>query len=303
MAAASTQAAPRSRSPAPSRRQERGRADCCAAVPTPRQRSPGREHEPISITTLTIARTRSASRKRSPTAREASFVEGVLDPRFAGIDWPARSTRRAWSTSGAGSSRGAGIGIASRGSGRCAPGWCACGLRWSRSGRPDGLLIERLLHSGLAVIAVHPKQVKAMRPRYSVAGGKSDSFDSFVLAQLARADSHRFRVLVSDSDRTKAPRAMTRARVGLVRTRTGLANQLRDQLACFWPGASKVCWSVDSQIALAFLRRYPPRRCPRSGRAALGGVSQASRLPGPQARPRARDAGSSPDRAGARLRA
>jgi transposase len=123
--------------------------------------------------------------------------------------------------------------------------------------RPDGLLIERLLDAGLAVIAVHPNQVKVMRPRYSVAGGKSDGFDSFVLAQLARTDSHRFRVLVPDSDRTKALRAMTRAREGLVRTRVGLANQLRDQLATFWPGASKVFSSVDSQIALAFLKRYP----------------------------------------------
>jgi transposase len=123
--------------------------------------------------------------------------------------------------------------------------------------RPDGLLIERLLDAGLTVVAVHPNQVKAMRPRFSVAGGKSDGFDSFVLAELARTDSHRFRVLEPDSDRTKALRAMTRARDGLVRTRVGLANQLRDQLATFWPGASKVFWSVDSQIALAFLKRYP----------------------------------------------
>jgi transposase len=75
--------------------------------------------------------------------------------------------------------------------------------------------------------------------------------------QLARTDSHRFRVLEPDSDQTKALRAMTRARDGLVRTRVGLANQLRDQLATFWPGASKVFWSVDSKIALAFLKRYP----------------------------------------------
>src|ERR1700747_3461266 len=94
--------------------------------------------------------------------------------------------------------------------------------------RPDGLLIERLLDAGLAVIAVHPNQVKAMRPRYSVAAGKSDGFDSFVLAELARTDRHRFRVLVLDSDRTKALRAMTWAREGLVRTRGGLANELRD---------------------------------------------------------------------------
>ncbi|MGZ6589090.1 MAG: IS110 family transposase [Solirubrobacteraceae bacterium] len=123
--------------------------------------------------------------------------------------------------------------------------------------RPDGLLIDRLLDAGLAVVAVHPNQVKANRSRYRVAGGKSDAFDSFVLAELARTDSHRFRVLVPDGDATKALRAMTRAREGLVRTRLGLASQLRDQLAAFWPGASKVFSSVDSQIALAFLRRYP----------------------------------------------
>ena len=86
--------------------------------------------------------------------------------------------------------------------------------------RPDGLLIERLLDAGLTVVAVHPNQVKAMRPRYSVAGGKSDSFDSFVLAELARTDRHRFRVLEPDSDQTKALRSMTRARDGLVRTRS-----------------------------------------------------------------------------------
>jgi hypothetical protein len=43
--------------------------------------------------------------------------------------------------------------------------------------RPDGLLIERLLDAVLLVLAVHPNQVKASRPRYSFAGGKSDSFD------------------------------------------------------------------------------------------------------------------------------
>jgi len=76
--------------------------------------------------------------------------------------------------------------------------------------RPDGLLIERLLDAGLAVIAIHPRS--AMRPRFSAAGGKSDSFDSFVLAELARTDSRRYRILVPDSDATKAIRALTRAR-------------------------------------------------------------------------------------------
>jgi transposase len=123
--------------------------------------------------------------------------------------------------------------------------------------RPDGLLIERLLDSGLHVIAVHPNQVAASRPRFNAAGGKSDSFDAFVLAELARTDSHRFRVIVPDSDATKALRALTRAREELVDTRVALANALREQLACFWPGAAAIFADVDSPIALAFLKRYP----------------------------------------------
>jgi hypothetical protein len=69
--------------------------------------------------------------------------------------------------------------------------------------RPDGLLIDRLLDAGVAVIAIHPNQVAAMRPRFSAAGGKSDDFDSFVLAELARTDSHRFRILVPTAIRPR----------------------------------------------------------------------------------------------------
>ena len=115
----------------------------------------------------------------------------------------------------------------------------------------------RYLAAGLSVIAVHPNQAAAMRPRFSAAGGKTDGFDSFVLAELARTDSHRFRVLVPDTDETKALRALSRARENLVEHRVALANELRAQLECFWPGAAQVFAEVDSPIALAFLRRYP----------------------------------------------
>src|SRR3974390_3280387 len=123
--------------------------------------------------------------------------------------------------------------------------------------RPDGVLIERLLDAGLRVMAIHPNQVVAARPRFRASGGKSDRFAAFVLCELARPDRPRFRVLVPDGDQTKALRALTRAREDLVATRVALANQLRDELACFWPGASKIFCAVDSPIALAFLRRYP----------------------------------------------
>ncbi len=122
--------------------------------------------------------------------------------------------------------------------------------------RPDGILVERLLAAGLEVLAIHPNQVKAARARFAVAHGKSDRFDAYVLAELARTDAHRFRALVPDSDETKALRALTRAREDLVGVRVELANQLRAQLEAFWPGAL-IFSDVDSPISLAFLGRYP----------------------------------------------
>jgi transposase len=122
--------------------------------------------------------------------------------------------------------------------------------------RPDGILVDRLLEAGLTVIAVHPNQAKAARERYSVARGKSDRFDAFVLAELARTDSHRLRAIRPDGDETKALRTLTRTREDLVGVRVELANQLRAQLQAFWPGAL-VFSDVDSPISLAFLARYP----------------------------------------------
>jgi transposase len=123
--------------------------------------------------------------------------------------------------------------------------------------RPDGLLVDRLLEAGLTVLAVHPNKLRATRSRYEVAGGKSDRFDAFCLAELARTDAHRPRALRPDSDETRALRALTRTREDLVAARVRLANELRAQLESFWPGAARIFADVDSQIALAFLERYP----------------------------------------------
>jgi transposase len=123
--------------------------------------------------------------------------------------------------------------------------------------RPDGLLVERLLDAGLRVLPMHPKQVAAARARFRAAGGKSDRFDAFVLCELARTDSHRFRMLEPDSDETKALRALTRAREDLVGMRTALVNQLRAELGRFWPGPLHLFSDLHSRISLAFLQRYP----------------------------------------------
>lgn len=123
--------------------------------------------------------------------------------------------------------------------------------------RPSGLVVEALLAAGHPVVPIHPNALKASRPRYRAAGGKSDLGDAYLLADLLRTDGHRFRPLAPCSDEIKALRALVRGRDDLVATRVALANQLRSLLEGFWPGAAAIFADVDSPIALAFLGRYP----------------------------------------------
>ena len=149
--------------------------------------------------------------------------------------------------------------------------------------RPEGVLVERVLEAGIVVIAIHPNQLKAARPRFRASGSrsKSDSFDAFCLAELARTDHHRFRALVPDSDETKALKVLTRAREDLVGTRVALANQLRSELEAFWGGAALLFSEIDSAISLAFLKRYPsPIEASRLGEKRLLGFLTKNRYCG-----------------------
>ena len=104
-----------------------------------------------------------------------------------------------------------------------------------------------------------------------------------MLCELARTDQHRFRVLEPDSDQTKALRALTRAREDLVGTRTALTNQLRAELARFWPGPLGLFRDLYSQISLAFLERYPsPVDARGLGEARLHGFLVRERYTGSQ---------------------
>jgi len=154
-------------------------------------------------------------------------------------------------------------------------------VAWIAIERPDGVLVEHLLDAGFTLLAIHPNQVQSARDRYRTAGGKSDAFDAFVLAELARTDAHRFRTITPDCDETRALRALTRSRDDLVATRVALANRLRAELERSWPGAAAIFAEVDSPIALCFLERYPsPRDAHRLGPARLGAFLARHRYSG-----------------------
>ena len=123
--------------------------------------------------------------------------------------------------------------------------------------RPSGLIVDALVAAGHPVMPIHPNVVKACRPRYRAAGGKSDPGDAYMLADILRTDGHRFRPLTPASDDIRALRALVRGRDDLVAQRVALANQLRALLESFWPGAAAIFAAIDSPIALAFAARFP----------------------------------------------
>ncbi len=138
--------------------------------------------------------------------------------------------------------------------------------------RPSGLIVDALVAAGHPVIPIHPNAVKACRPRYRAAGGKSDPGDAYMLADILRTDGHRFRPLMPASDDIRALRALVRGRDDLVAQRVALANQLRSLLEGFWPAAAAVFAAIDSPIALAFVARYPtPDSASRLGEKRIAG--------------------------------
>jgi transposase len=123
--------------------------------------------------------------------------------------------------------------------------------------RPDGRLVDCLLEAGHPVVPVSPNAIKAWRESEVVSGAKSDPGDAEVIAEYLRLRQHKLTVLEPFSDETRALRAVVRSRDDLVGQRVAVHNQLEACLDAFWPGAKAIFADVTSEIALAFLERYP----------------------------------------------
>ena len=123
--------------------------------------------------------------------------------------------------------------------------------------RPSGLIVDALVEAGHQLFPIHPNAVKASRPRYRSHGGKCDTSDAYLLADLLRTDGHRWAALAPQSDSIRALRALVRSHDDLVATRVALGNQLYSTLEAFWPGAACIFADITSPIGLAFLQRYP----------------------------------------------
>jgi transposase len=100
---------------------------------------------------------------------------------------------------------------------------------------PRGPVVETLLERGFVVFAINPKQLDRFRDRFTVAGAKDDSRDSFVLGHSLRTDRHAFRRLTVDDPLVIELREWSRMHSELQQERTRLTNRVRDQLWRYYP--------------------------------------------------------------------
>ncbi|MFQ6332169.1 IS110 family transposase [Nocardia sp. CWNU-33] len=120
-----------------------------------------------------------------------------------------------------------------------------------------GLVVDRLLAAGYPVVPVHPNAFHAARPRWGAARAKNDPGDAFKLADYLRTDAHRLPTLVPTMPETLELQALTRMRADHLGQRIAAVNQLAALLDTHWPGAGAIFAKLNSDITVAFLRRYP----------------------------------------------
>uniref|UniRef100_UPI003D72B6C2 IS110 family transposase n=2 Tax=Streptomyces TaxID=1883 RepID=UPI003D72B6C2 len=120
-----------------------------------------------------------------------------------------------------------------------------------------GLAVDRLLAAGHPIVPVHPNAFHAMRARWGASKAKTDAGDSMKLADYLRTDGHMLPRLEPTEQATLDLQALTRQRADHIEAKVAAVNQLAALLDEHWPGGKAVFYELDSDIAMAFLERYP----------------------------------------------
>lgn len=135
---------------------------------------------------------------------------------------------------------------------------------------PNGLVVDRLLEAGHPVVPIHPNAFNAARPRWGASGAKSDPGDSWRLADYLRTDGHRLPRLRPVEEVSRQLQVLSRTRDDHMKAKRAAMNQLAAWLDIHWPGPKNLFTSLDREIALEFLDRYPtPESVARLGEARM----------------------------------
>lgn len=133
-------------------------------------------------------------------------------------------------------------------------------------GRPVALAIEAsrgavihalLAYAWLIIYPVNPVTSARYRSAFRPSGAKDDLPDAEVLLDLVRHHADKLRVLQPQDPLTLKLARLVEARRKIVDGRTAVLNTLTSLLKSYYPQALKLVESLDTHLALAFLRRWP----------------------------------------------
>jgi transposase len=147
----------------------------------------------------------------------------------------------------------------------------------------QGVVVEQLLHSGVAVYPVSPASAKRYRERKIPSGNKTDRGDAWSLADALRVDGHGWKALAPEDPLVAELRLLCRDEVALIEERTALINQLQSALHEYYPAALEAFadWTLPS--AWAFVERFPtPQLLQNAGRRQWEKFLHAQRLARPE---------------------
>jgi transposase len=119
-----------------------------------------------------------------------------------------------------------------------------------------GLLVHELLRCGYWVYAINPKALNRYKDRYVLSRAKSDPIDALASAHLLRTDRQRFRALNPLPEDYRLLDRLCQDLRKLVDEKSRISNQITSLLKEYYPKALELV-SVDSKIAIAFLRTFP----------------------------------------------
>ena len=118
-------------------------------------------------------------------------------------------------------------------------------------------LTDFLLAQGFQGYLIEPSRMKGYRLRYRSSGNKTDSDDSFVLADVLCRDHDQLPRIAPDSDVVRALKTLLRDRESFVRDSTRLTNRLTASLRQYYPEALGFFEDVAGKTALDFISAFP----------------------------------------------
>lgn len=122
---------------------------------------------------------------------------------------------------------------------------------------PHGAVVETMLERGFAVFSINPKQLDRFRDRFSMAGAKDDRLDALVLGVSLCTDMQLFRRLSQQPARIIELREWSRIHDELQAERGGIVNQMRAQLARYFPAFLQVAEDPGEDWAVALFAAIP----------------------------------------------